>query len=102
MSSQGRERCPSDLAAYATCACEKNQNSLLASQLINSSVKYYCEGHTADVSSAQGMWSAWCKLNEGTSAFPKPSNPPGDSKFDSDGYTLLAIVRMADRALVGK
>ncbi|KAK3503687.1 hypothetical protein B0T13DRAFT_522577 [Neurospora crassa] len=89
----GRERCPSDLAAYATCACQKNQNSLLASQLINSSVKYYCEGHTADVSSAQGMWSAWCKLNEGTSAFPKPSNPPGDMTYyikDLPQYSSLA------------
>ncbi|KAH7630224.1 hypothetical protein B0T09DRAFT_144592 [Sordaria sp. MPI-SDFR-AT-0083] len=89
----GRERCPSDLAAYATCACQKNQNSLLASQLINSSVKYYCESHTADVSSAQGMWSAWCKLNDGTSAFPKPSNPPGDMTYyikDLPQYSSLA------------
>ncbi|KAK3948076.1 hypothetical protein QBC32DRAFT_352523 [Pseudoneurospora amorphoporcata] len=90
---RGRERCPSDLAAYATCACQKNQNSLLASQLINSSVKYYCESHTADVSSAQGMWSAWCKLNDGTSAFPKPSNPPGDMTYyikDLPQYSSLA------------
>ncbi|KAK3401953.1 hypothetical protein B0T20DRAFT_127111 [Sordaria brevicollis] len=91
--SMGRERCPTDLAAYATCACKKNQNSLLASQLINSSVKYYCKEHTADVTSAQGMFSAWCKMNDGTSAFPKPSNPPGDMTYyvkDLPQYSSLA------------
>jgi hypothetical protein len=35
----------------------------------------------ADVSSAQAMFAAYCAQNSGTTAFPVPSPPPGDSKL---------------------
>lgn len=71
--------CPSDAPSLATCACQKNQNSLAISAFINSSVKSACSGHTADISSAQAFFAAYCGLNSGTSAFPTTTKPPGDS-----------------------
>ncbi|OIW25022.1 hypothetical protein CONLIGDRAFT_684907 [Coniochaeta ligniaria NRRL 30616] len=73
--------CPPDATALATCACNKNQNSLKVSQLINSSARYSCASHTADISSAQAIFAAYCALNSGTSAFPTPTNPPGDMTY---------------------
>jgi hypothetical protein len=77
--SLSRSACPPEATALATCACMKNQNSLSVSQSINLSVKSACSSHTADISSAQAFFAAYCNLNSGTSAFPSPSNPPGDS-----------------------
>ncbi|KAK4107977.1 hypothetical protein N656DRAFT_718965 [Canariomyces notabilis] len=74
-------RCPPEAPALASCACSKNQNSLLVSQLINSSVKYSCSSIAADVSSAHAMFAAYCAMNNGTTSFPKPSNPPGDMTY---------------------
>lgn len=51
--------------------------------MINKSVKYSCSGHTADITSAQAMFAAYCAMNNGTTSFPKPSNPPGDSKKEA-------------------
>ncbi|KAK3945530.1 hypothetical protein QBC46DRAFT_93872 [Diplogelasinospora grovesii] len=88
-----RDDCQSDATALATCACFKNQNSLLVSQIINTSVKSACSGHTADISSAQAMFAAYCALNNGTSNFPKPTNPPGDMTYyvtDLPQYSSLA------------
>ncbi|KUI69297.1 hypothetical protein VM1G_05000 [Cytospora mali] len=85
--------CPPDATALATCACEKNQNSLFVSQAINSIVKYNCASHTADVSSAQAMFAAYCAMNSGTSAFPTASSPPGDMTYyitDLPQYASLA------------
>ncbi|ROW08403.1 hypothetical protein VMCG_03315 [Cytospora schulzeri] len=85
--------CPPDATALATCACEKNQNSILVSQAINSAVKYDCASHTADVSSAQAMFAAYCAMNNGTSLFPTASSPPGDMTYyitDLPQYTSLA------------
>ncbi|KAK3384366.1 hypothetical protein B0T24DRAFT_81839 [Lasiosphaeria ovina] len=76
-----RTACPTDATAVASCACSKNQNSLVISQGINTSVKSACSGHTADVSSAQAMFAAYCALNNGTSAFPQTTNPPGDMSY---------------------
>ncbi|RYO91488.1 hypothetical protein DL762_002214 [Monosporascus cannonballus] len=72
--------CPTDASHLATCACNKNQNSLVISQGINTSVKYYCS-HTADISSAQAVFAGYCGLNNGTSSFPQPSGPPGDMTY---------------------
>ncbi|KAK4237251.1 hypothetical protein C8A03DRAFT_34820 [Achaetomium macrosporum] len=73
--------CPTDAPALASCACMKNQNSLVISQLINSEAKQSCSGHTADISSAQAMFSAYCLMNNGTTSFPVPSAPPGDMSY---------------------
>ncbi|KAK8069817.1 hypothetical protein PG994_006433 [Apiospora phragmitis] len=62
----------------APCVCNKNQNSLRVSQAINTSPKSSCSAHTADVSSAQALFAAYCGLNNGASSFPAPPNPPGD------------------------
>ena len=61
--------------------CNKNQNSLRASQGINTSVRYSCASNTEDISSAQAIFAGYCGLNNnGTSEFPKAEGPPGDSK----------------------
>ncbi|KAK1767659.1 hypothetical protein QBC33DRAFT_52559 [Phialemonium atrogriseum] len=73
--------CPSDATALATCACGKNQNSLKVSQIINTSAKYSCSSHSADIASAQAVFSAYCNLLKGTSSFPKASAPPGDMSY---------------------
>ncbi|KAK9415837.1 hypothetical protein SUNI508_10137 [Seiridium unicorne] len=73
--------CPEDASLLATCACNKNQNSLKVSQGINTSVRYSCSSHTADVSSAQAVFAAYCGLNNGTSSFPTTSDPPGDMTY---------------------
>ncbi|KAK0709615.1 hypothetical protein B0T26DRAFT_679006 [Lasiosphaeria miniovina] len=88
-----QDACPTDATALASCACSKNQNSLVISQDINTSVKSACSGHTADVSSAQAMFAAYCALNNGTSAFPQTTNPPGDMTYyisDLPQYSSLA------------
>ncbi|KAM7184547.1 hypothetical protein V8F33_012924 [Rhypophila sp. PSN 637] len=92
--------CPSDAPLLATCACSKNQNSLLISQVINTSAKSSCSGHTADVTSAQAFFNAYCNLNNGTSSFPQFVEPPGDMTYyitDLPGYSSLAPC--ASRAL---
>ncbi|SPQ26936.1 cbddf3d4-5658-4a1e-a938-51918f1b561a [Thermothielavioides terrestris] len=85
--------CPSDAPALASCACLKNQNSVAVSRIIYTSVKEYCAGHTADISSAEAMFAAYCAMNNGTSSFPQPSNPPGDMTYyitDLPQYSSLA------------
>ncbi|EAQ85019.1 hypothetical protein CHGG_09033 [Chaetomium globosum CBS 148.51] len=73
------ELCPTNAPALASCACKKNQNSLKISQAINSEAKSSCSGHSMDISSAQAMFAAYCAMNDGTTKFPVPSNPPGDN-----------------------
>ncbi|KAK7942722.1 uncharacterized protein PG986_011835 [Apiospora aurea] len=73
--------CPTDASLLAPCVCQKNQNSLRVSQAINTSAKSSCSAHTADVSSAQALFAAYCGLNNGTSSFPTPTNPPGDMTY---------------------
>ncbi|KAL1891700.1 hypothetical protein Sste5346_007449 [Sporothrix stenoceras] len=85
--------CPPDAVNLATCACAKNQNSLLLSQTINVMVGQACSSHTADISSAQAFFKAYCNLNAGTSSFPSASNPPGDMTYyitDMPQYSSLA------------
>ncbi len=71
--------CPSDAADLATCACMKNQNSLMLSQTINVAASANCAAQKADITSAQAFFSAYCNLNAGTSSFPSATFPPGDS-----------------------
>ncbi|KAM7224059.1 hypothetical protein V8F06_000532 [Rhypophila decipiens] len=100
MNSMTYYNCPSDAPLLATCACSKNQNSLLISQVINTSAKSSCSGHTADVTSAQAFFNAYCNLNNGTSSFPQFVEPPGDMTYyitDLPGYSSLAPC--ASRAL---
>lgn len=73
--------CPADTPDLATCMCQKQQNSLMISQLINTGVGEACSSLTVDISSAQAFFSAYCNLLSGTSSFPTASNPPGDSMF---------------------
>ncbi|KAI8947579.1 hypothetical protein F4801DRAFT_559969 [Xylaria longipes] len=75
------DRCQEDASLLATCACEKNQNSAWASDQISSSVKLNCDGHTADVSSAQEIFAGYCGLVDGTTSFPKTTDPPGDMTY---------------------
>ncbi|KAK5625977.1 hypothetical protein RRF57_001693 [Xylaria bambusicola] len=75
------DRCQEDASLLATCACEKNQNSAWASAQIDSSVKYWCDSHTIDVVSAQGVFSGYCGLVDGTSKFPETTDPPGDVNY---------------------
>ncbi|KAH6842919.1 hypothetical protein B0I37DRAFT_418063 [Chaetomium sp. MPI-CAGE-AT-0009] len=87
------DRCPTDAPALASCACKKNQNSLVVSQVINSEAKSSCSGRSVDVSSAQAMFAAYCAMNDGTTKFPVPSKPPGDMTYyitDLPGYSSLA------------
>jgi hypothetical protein len=72
--------CPEEPPALAHCACSKNQNSAFVSEIINSSAEYYCSSRTADISSAQAFFAAYCAMDAGTTSFPQPSNPPGDSQ----------------------
>ncbi|KAI2633165.1 hypothetical protein GGS26DRAFT_555510 [Hypomontagnella submonticulosa] len=73
--------CPAEPGLLATCVCNKNQNSLRASQGINTSVKYSCSSHTADIESAQALFAGYCGLVKGTSSFPTTSDPPGDMTY---------------------
>ncbi|KAI0888276.1 uncharacterized protein GGS22DRAFT_185654 [Annulohypoxylon maeteangense] len=75
------ELCNAEASLLATCACDKNQNSLRVSQSINTSVKYSCSSHTADIDSAQAVFAGYCGLVHGTSSFPTTSNPPGDMTY---------------------
>ncbi|KAI1758458.1 hypothetical protein F4782DRAFT_478178 [Xylaria castorea] len=75
------DRCQTDASLLATCACKKNQNSKWASDQIASSVKFYCDSHTADVSSAQEIFAGYCGLVDGTTSFPETTNPPGDMTY---------------------
>ncbi|KAI1656384.1 hypothetical protein F4813DRAFT_364204 [Daldinia decipiens] len=73
--------CPAEPSLLATCVCNKNQNSLLASQGINKSVKSSCSSHVEDIDSAQAVFSGYCGLIKGTSSFPTTSDPPGDMTY---------------------
>ncbi|KAI2468662.1 hypothetical protein F4781DRAFT_397461 [Annulohypoxylon bovei var. microspora] len=73
--------CNAEPSLLATCVCDKDQNSLLVSQGINTSVKYSCSSHTADIDSAQAVFAGYCGLVEGTTSFPTTSDPPGDMTY---------------------
>ncbi|KAK8115966.1 hypothetical protein PG984_012468 [Apiospora sp. TS-2023a] len=79
--------CPTDASLLAPCVCNKNQNSMRVSQAINTSAKSSCSAHTADVSSAQALFAAYCGLNNGTASFPTPTDPPGDMTYYVTGMT---------------
>jgi hypothetical protein len=86
--------CPSDAAGLQSCACTKNQNSLAASQSINSQIGYYCGStRSADKASAQAMFAGYCGLGNGTSVFPTPSYLPGVVTYymtDLPNYSAMA------------
>ncbi|OTA61537.1 hypothetical protein K449DRAFT_331034, partial [Hypoxylon sp. EC38] len=79
--SQTYDLCPAEPSLLAPCVCTKNQNSLLASQRINTSVKYSCSSHTVDIESAQAVFAGYCGLVQGTTSFPTTSDPPGDMTY---------------------
>ncbi|KAM0276564.1 hypothetical protein ACHAQH_006616 [Verticillium albo-atrum] len=83
--------CPEANNQYAPCVCTRNENPLQISSDIKSAVSYNCE-NAHDITSAQDFFSAYCGMNDGTTAFPTPSNPPGDMSYyitALDGYTSL-------------
>ncbi|KAI0201687.1 hypothetical protein F4808DRAFT_424768 [Astrocystis sublimbata] len=75
------DRCNEDASLLATCACQKNQNSAWATDQISSSVKYNCDSHAADASSALEIFAGYCGLADGTTSFPETTNPPGDMTY---------------------
>ena len=86
--------CPPAPSALASCACSKNQNSLAASESINSQVFYSCGStHTEDLTSAQAVFAGYCGLNDGTTRFPTPSALAGSLTYyvtDLPQYSSLA------------
>ncbi|KAF8859355.1 hypothetical protein BDZ45DRAFT_742392 [Acephala macrosclerotiorum] len=69
-------------SALASCVCSKNQNSLAASESINSEIKFTCGStHTEDITSAQAVLAGYCGLANGTTSFPTPSYLPGDVTY---------------------
>ncbi|KAI1164386.1 hypothetical protein F5B18DRAFT_615314 [Nemania serpens] len=73
--------CQEDASLLATCACSKNKNSLYASSMIDSSIKFNCDGHTADAASAQAVFAGYCGLVDGTTSFPVTTDPPGHINY---------------------
>ncbi|ORY63901.1 uncharacterized protein BCR38DRAFT_392153 [Pseudomassariella vexata] len=92
--------CPADASLLATCVCNKNQNSLLVSQGINTSAKYSCSSHTADLESAQALFSAYCGLNEGKSSFPVTAEPPGDMTYYITGLAEFSSLAPCAKSAV--
>jgi hypothetical protein len=83
-------RCPPAASALVSCACLKNQNSLLVSENINTQVLNSCAStHTQDVSSAQAVFAGYCGLNNGTSSFPTISQLPGSLTYYITAMTEL-------------
>ncbi|KAF4632516.1 hypothetical protein G7Y89_g5603 [Cudoniella acicularis] len=87
--------CPTQASGLQSCACTKDQNSLAASENINSDVSEYCDGptHTADISSAQAVFAGYCGLAGGSSVFPSPSYLAGKMTYyitDLQQYSSLA------------
>ncbi|KAE8442365.1 hypothetical protein EG329_003436 [Mollisiaceae sp. DMI_Dod_QoI] len=69
-------------SALASCVCTKNQNSLAASESLNTQIKYSCGStHSADITSAQAVLAGYCGLANGTSSFPTPSYLPGSVSY---------------------
>ncbi|WYZ38022.1 hypothetical protein EsH8_II_001528 [Colletotrichum jinshuiense] len=74
------ELCPEPASLMAPCVCSKNDNSARVSLSILDRVKYYCS-NTADGTSGIAFYDAYCAMNKGTTAFPKPTPPPGDMTY---------------------
>ncbi|KAF6789967.1 hypothetical protein CSOJ01_14689 [Colletotrichum sojae] len=72
--------CPEPASLMAPCICAKNDNSARVSRSIASLVRYSCS-NAADVTSAGDFYNAYCAMNQGTTAFPQPSPPPGDMTY---------------------
>lgn len=87
-------KCPGAASALVSCACLKNQNSLLISGDINKSVFSSCgTTHSQDVASAHAVFAGYCGLNNGTSNFPTPSALAGSMTYyitDMAEYSSLA------------
>lgn len=87
-------QCPSAPNALASCACTKNQNSLAASETINTQVLgECCSTCSEDVASAQVVFAGYCGLVHGSSSFPSPSYLPGPVSYyitDLPEYSSLA------------
>ncbi|RSL44662.1 hypothetical protein CEP53_011121 [Fusarium sp. AF-6] len=73
--------CPYLATDLAPCVCEKNQNSLRVSEMINTGVGQLCSSNKDDIKSAQAMFAAYCAMNSGKTSFPTASSPPGDMSY---------------------
>ncbi|KAE9380440.1 hypothetical protein N431DRAFT_395306 [Stipitochalara longipes BDJ] len=86
--------CPPAASLLASCACIKDQNSLYISEKINTYIGQMCgTTHTEDSTSAQAVFSGYCGMEAGTTAFPSPSYLPGDVTYyitDLPSYSSLA------------
>jgi len=93
------QQCPPGAPALVSCACLKDQNSLLVSEGINSQVTESCgTTHSEDVASAQAVFAGYCGLNNGTSVFPTPTQFPGSLTYyitDMQEYSSLAPCAMS-------
>ncbi|KAK1995064.1 hypothetical protein LX36DRAFT_640443 [Colletotrichum falcatum] len=72
--------CPEPASLMAPCVCSRNDNSARVSRSVASLVRYSCS-NAADVTSGLAFYDAYCAMNEGTTAFPQPSPPPGDMTY---------------------
>jgi hypothetical protein len=88
------EKCPPAAPNLASCACLKNQNSLLVSEYINTQIQDACGSTMSeDIASGQAVFSGYCGLNNGTSDFPTQSQLPGSLTYyisDMAEYSSLA------------
>ena len=76
------KKCPGAASALVSCACLKNQNSLLISGDINKSVFSSCGmTHSQDVASAHAVFAGYCGLYNGTSNFPTPTPLAGSMTY---------------------
>jgi hypothetical protein len=92
--------CPSEATALAPCACQKNQNSLVVSQYINTEVRSYCGSTmTEDVSSAHAVFSGYCGLNNGTSDFPTKSELTAMTYYITDLQEYSSLAPCAQHAV---
>lgn len=76
--SMSQERCPESASLFASCVCSKSAVVADVKTTISRSVRSSCS-NDEDVTSAVKFYNAYCNMQEGTTAFEKPSSPPGDS-----------------------
>jgi hypothetical protein len=84
--------CPTAASDYASCACQKDQNSAAVSSQIDWEVSLYCGSRSPeDAVSALLGFSYYC-AGSAASAYTTPNPPPGLSGFITDlpAFTGLA------------
>ncbi|GKU18058.1 unnamed protein product [Fusarium langsethiae] len=76
----GSERCPQAAKLNAPCVCNKRDVVRDIYSTLKNAAKRSCSNN-ADVASAHNFYSQFCLMNEGTTSFPSPKNPPGDMSY---------------------